>query len=557
MAFWSLRKKEDPGPPWPAASPEAVSAFEKFYNAETLLDTLAAFKQTCDLVNLPNGGRFKEFYPLLRNSLKDQLPYKYKKIWDILDKKSKNEIYQGNRVADTDRNRVLVIGAGPCGLRTAIETQLMGARTVVVEKRPNFTRNNVLKLWKWVVEDLKSIGAKKFYGSFGTGTINHINIKILQLVLTKICLMLGIHIYAPVQFNDIAEPVLAEEGGEIAGWKAQYKTEGNDADSFVFDVLVCASGANCVLDSFKRYALDAKVAIAITANFVNKRTHEELEVQEISGLSRQYDQEFFKKMNEEAGVDLENLVYYKSDTHYFVMTALKGSLLKMGVLKEDILDEEGSKRAQILAPSNVDKEKLMEYAIKAADYATEQKSVKLPHHDWALIPRGPNGSPDCCIFDFTNLYAARCAGKVLVRKGQPLLMSIVGDSQLQPFWPEGTGCAKGFLSSMDAAWMIRDWFLQKKNPLKILAEREMTRFVLPGVTSYTMKTPYSKYTMDPTTRYKVIPKKYETSTIVSFYDSDVPEEVEFLKEKFGGTHFWQKDERKSILQTFRARFKTS
>ena len=90
---------------------------------------------------------------------------------------------------------------------------------------------------------------------------------------------------------------------------------------------------------------------------------------------------------------------------------------------------------------------------------------------------GPNGTPDVCIFDFTNLYAARVAARVTVRKGQPLLAAIVGDSLLEPFWPQGTGCAHGFLSAMDAGWMIRDWFIGKKNPLKILAEREMTRSV--------------------------------------------------------------------------------
>ena len=54
----------------------------------------------------------------------------------------------------------------------------------------------------------------------------------------------------------------------------------------------------------------------------------------------------------------------------------------------------------------------------------------------------------------------------------------MGDSLLEPFWPEGTGCARGFLSAMDAGWMMRDWFLGQKNPLKILAEREMTRSIL-------------------------------------------------------------------------------
>ncbi len=37
-------------------------------------------------------------------------------------------------------------------------------------------------------------------------------------------------------------------------------------------------------------------------------------------------------LTKETGIDLENIVYYKDDTHYFVMTAKKDSLLKKKVL---------------------------------------------------------------------------------------------------------------------------------------------------------------------------------------------------------------------------------
>lgn len=42
---------------------------------------------------------------------------------------------------------------------------------------------------------------------------------------------------------------------------------------------------------------------------------------------------YLQELKAETGIDLENIVYYKDDTHYFVMTAKKGSLLKKGVLK--------------------------------------------------------------------------------------------------------------------------------------------------------------------------------------------------------------------------------
>ena len=42
--------------------------------------------------------------------------------------------------------QVTVVGAGPCGLRTAIEAQLLGARVTVIEKRTSFTRLIALQI---------------------------------------------------------------------------------------------------------------------------------------------------------------------------------------------------------------------------------------------------------------------------------------------------------------------------------------------------------------------------------------------------------------------------
>lgn len=69
----------------------------------------------------------------------------------------------------------LIIGAGPCGLRTAIELSFLGARVVLVEKRDTFSRNNVLHLWPFTIQDLRGLGAKKFYGKFCAGAIDHIS----------------------------------------------------------------------------------------------------------------------------------------------------------------------------------------------------------------------------------------------------------------------------------------------------------------------------------------------------------------------------------------------
>ena len=72
----------------------------------------------------------------------------------------------------------------------------------------------------------------------------------------------------------------------------------------------------------------------ITANFVNKNTEQEARIEEISGVAALFNQKFFNDLKTELGIELENIVYYKDDTHYFVMTAKKTCLLEKKVLRQ-------------------------------------------------------------------------------------------------------------------------------------------------------------------------------------------------------------------------------
>ena len=61
---------------------------------------------------------------------------------------------------------------------------------IVVEKRDSFSRNNVLHLWPFTIEDLKQLGAKKFYGKFCAGAIDHISkfqFEYLVSLLDRMC----------------------------------------------------------------------------------------------------------------------------------------------------------------------------------------------------------------------------------------------------------------------------------------------------------------------------------------------------------------------------------
>lgn len=64
---------------------------------------------------------------------------------------------------------------------------------------------------------------------------------------------------------------------------------------------------------------------------MNKRTPEENGLVEVAGLSNYCAKDFFNDKERKTGIALENYVYFKDDTHYFVMCAKKQSLLAKGV----------------------------------------------------------------------------------------------------------------------------------------------------------------------------------------------------------------------------------
>jgi hypothetical protein len=98
-------------------------------------------------------------------------------------------------------------------MRSAIEAQLLGAKVVVVEKRDRMSRNNVLHLWPFVIQDLRGLGAKKFFGKFCAGSIDHISIRQLQCILLKVALILGVEFHESVSFDQLVPPPEDQEGG--------------------------------------------------------------------------------------------------------------------------------------------------------------------------------------------------------------------------------------------------------------------------------------------------------------------------------------------------------
>ena len=148
-------------------------------------------------------------------------------------------------------------------------------------------------------------------------------IKRLQCILLKTALCFGVQVYGGVEFKDIVEPESEEDM-----WRISVKPENHPVGTEGIDVLIGAEGKHVTIPGFRwgklfsinyqdllhllrRKEFRGKLAIAITANFTNKRTTAEAIVDEISGVAFVYKQDFFNTLYEEFGIALENIVYYK------------------------------------------------------------------------------------------------------------------------------------------------------------------------------------------------------------------------------------------------------
>jgi F-actin monooxygenase len=149
--------------------------FQLFLNSNCSLQITDYFKQLCDRLSIDLEDYYNRLpmpcflYDLIRQKFKY---WKADEIWSIFQKKADHK----DHILKSDNNlRVLIIGCGPVGLRLSIELALMGIKCHIVEKRDRFSRNNVLHLWPFTIVDLNSLGAKKFYGKFCIGSIDHIS----------------------------------------------------------------------------------------------------------------------------------------------------------------------------------------------------------------------------------------------------------------------------------------------------------------------------------------------------------------------------------------------
>jgi len=198
-------------------------------------------------------------------------------------------------------------------------------------------------------------------------------------------------------------------------------------------VLVIANGANSPLTQalgLRSVALGLRgkgSAIGVVANFVNSRDAQQMALRQFS-WARQFNTPLFTQLGEQTSINLENVVYYKGQGHhYMVMTPTKRSLLDTGVLRE------AEVTGQLLHGSNVDVQRLGAMVKDVAGFFG--------------LPTELCSSQGAMIFDFSGVRRLESAASIVGRT----FVCAVGDALLEPFWPEGLGIMRGFMSALDAA----------------------------------------------------------------------------------------------------------
>jgi len=265
-------------------------------------------------------------------------------------------------------------------------------------------------------------------------------------------------------------------------------------EDLLYNVLIGADGENSHvgnLTGFERKIFQGAEAIGITANFVNGKTKAETEIDEF-GVLAVYNQGYFNELKNNHSIELENLVYYRGETHYFVMTAKRTSLLEVGVCKQDFTDV-----LDLLKPTNIDHEKLEKLVRTVATHN------KLPTE----VPFSPGSNPngyDIAIFDFSKKKLSIEPFRFLSFPGTEyqLPVCLVGDALIEPFWPLGTGANRAFLSAMDSAWMLKLYFSPTPTSNEYLKEEMMKHYKILMVSLHDdLQKNHSLHSMDPCTRY--------------------------------------------------------
>lgn len=411
-----------------AVEADVRSMWEQFLASNEVNEVEASFGALVDYADAQDlrGQGLVLFYEL-KEALVPKLNFRQKRLFNDLGAQiTKRQKYvqkmQAERGAQhgidngvyVTTGNILICGAGPVGLRAAVEAAMLGFQTTVVEKRTTFSRANILMLWERTWTDVMSLGAKIYMPHLPTqarddGVKYYMGTRELQLTFLKTALMCGVEVMYGKELTDLLPPQAVGEqwqgrartfnkicGKEVQGLKQAEAEHNNEAETQAALEGLKAIGKSA--DYEKTYKCNAIEYTEVRQDFVNgdNEVHEEDEVRidfdayiiaegEWSNTTKKlgfnksidkfaqalglvinmtYDKSDpaqqqlrscagQKQELTEAGIRYESMEYLKGETHYIVVAIKKESLLTYGALRED---KPNSKL--LLQASNLDIENL-------------------------------------------------------------------------------------------------------------------------------------------------------------------------------------------------------
>ncbi|KAG8467009.1 hypothetical protein KFE25_000325 [Diacronema lutheri] len=310
--------------------------------------------------------------------------------------------------------RVLVSGAGPVGLRMAVECAMLGMDVRVVERRATFSRVNILTLWQQTADDLAAFGAKLFNPAFSVhGEPLHLGTREIQLTLLKAAMLMGVGVSYRATLRAV-QHARRETTGARPLWTAwvHMAAESDGGSAAVSATRADDDGATAAVafkprkdGAYSRGALQGRLnamapaqldeSFALGPGAATPAACEPVEFEALClaegewsdscrrlGVRKAIDRfgnaiglvanlhahtpapralrsfvcafglgEPIQTLTR-GGLPVENLEYLRGSTHYCAATVPKAALLARGALRAD------APAAELLAPANVDVERL-------------------------------------------------------------------------------------------------------------------------------------------------------------------------------------------------------
>jgi len=215
-------------------SESLAALFEAFLTAKEVDSTVAAFSELVAAAECgPLQGSGLKFYDALKAVVAPKLNFKNGKLFAGLDARitlAKALVTATGDAGEKPPFKVLVCGAGPVGLRSAVEAAFFGFEVLVVEKRTAFSRANILTCWDETMQDLLALGAKIYCPDLiSTGNPRHAGTREIQLILLKDLLLLGGTVKYGMRIVGLSPPAGAPDGRWQAHFAPYVRAEGEGA----------------------------------------------------------------------------------------------------------------------------------------------------------------------------------------------------------------------------------------------------------------------------------------------------------------------------------------